>query len=538
MSRSIRHAHEPSATETLVDIEDDQWKPQSNGDAKFKTQQQERQTDCPPVIPPTNLSRTLVLCFDGTGDSFDADNSNVVQFTSLLRKGDKAQQLVYYQSGIGTYVAPKTVSAVTSKALQVLDMMFAWHLDAHIMDGYEFLMQNYQSGDRICIFGFSRGAYTARCLAGMLHKVGLLTADNKQQVPFAYKMYTRVDDVGWAQATDFKRSFCLDVPIEFVGVWDTVDSVGAVVDRRLPFLTSTKVIKTFRHAVALEEHRAKFQANLWNEPTAAEEELGKVRPCPSTNPESKSPPMSEDRKERQKTDVKEVWFAGCHCDVGGGSVTNCTRHSLARISLRWMVRECFAAESGIMFNANRLRDVGINPATLYPVVLQRPPPADSSISTIQVPVWHKKGTTEGEAQSTLFSSLKYLWPLGSKQKDASHTESHQVEPFLSEEDEEVKDVHSAKYDQLDHKWGWWLLERVYLPMRDAGYERITHWRVNRGRPRAIPEPKEGKKLYVHRSVKMRMALVDPKTKKNYMPPSLTAAVSPWLKKADMIEWVD
>ncbi|KIY61727.1 hypothetical protein CYLTODRAFT_495095 [Cylindrobasidium torrendii FP15055 ss-10] len=538
MSRSIRHAHEPSATDTLVDIEDDYLKPQANGKAQFKTQE-ERQTNCPPVIPPTNLSRTLVLCFDGTGDSFDADNSNVVQFSSLLKKGDKAQQLVYYQSGVGTYVAPKTVSPTTSKALQVLDMMFAWNLDAHIMDGYEFLMQNYQSGDRICIFGFSRGAYTARCLAGMLHKVGLLTADNKQQVPFAYKMYTRVDEVGWAQATDFKRSFCLDVPIEFVGVWDTVDSVGAVVDRRLPFLTSSKVIKTFRHAVALEEHSAKFQANLWNEPTPEEEELGQVRPCPSTNPESKARPMSEHLEERQKTDVKEVWFAGCHCDVGGGSVVNYTRHSLARISLRWMVRECFAAESGIMFDANRLRDIGMNPATLYPVVLQRPPPADCSISTIQAPIWHNKGTAEGESQSILLSSLKYLLPLWYKHNNAvHHHETHHVEPFLSEEDEEVKDVHSPKYDQLDNKRGWWLLESVFLPMRDAGYDRITHWRVNLGRPRVIPKPKEGKKLYVHRSVKMRMALVDPKTKKNYMPASLTAAVSPWLRKGDMIEWVD
>ncbi len=76
-----------------------------------------------------------------------------------------------------------------------------------------------QGGDKICIFGFSRGAFTARSLAGMVHKVGLLPADNHQQVPFAYKMYTRTDNVGWEQSKAFKKAFSVDVEIEFVGVW-------------------------------------------------------------------------------------------------------------------------------------------------------------------------------------------------------------------------------------------------------------------------------------------------------------------------------
>ncbi len=91
-------------------------------------------------------------------------------------------------------------------------------------------------GDKICIFGFSRGAYTARALAGMIHKVcarsimsgsnvidrsqvGLLPAGNHQQVPFAYKMYSRDDETGWTRSTAFKKAFSIDVEIEFVGVW-------------------------------------------------------------------------------------------------------------------------------------------------------------------------------------------------------------------------------------------------------------------------------------------------------------------------------
>ena len=110
-----------------------------------------------------------------------------------------------------------------------------------ISGGYEFLMQNCAScsflslracladpfrssppdeaGDKICLFGFSRGAYTARALAGMLHKVGLLPSHNHQQIPFAYKMYSRTDELGWKQSTAFKKAFSVDVTIEFIGVW-------------------------------------------------------------------------------------------------------------------------------------------------------------------------------------------------------------------------------------------------------------------------------------------------------------------------------
>jgi uncharacterized protein (DUF2235 family) len=122
--------------------------------------------------------------------------------------------------------------------------MVAWNIDSHVMDGYQFLMQNckYYSvvsfmltyiagvidteGDKISIFGFSRGAYTAQSLAGLLHKVGLLPADNLQQIPFAYKMYTRTSPSGWDQSSEFKKAFCTDVPIDFLGVWyDLIFSV-------------------------------------------------------------------------------------------------------------------------------------------------------------------------------------------------------------------------------------------------------------------------------------------------------------------------
>jgi len=114
------------------------------------------------VIPPSHDARTIILCFDGTGDQFDTDNSNIVQFFSMLKKDDKSQQVVYYQAGIGTYTIPQIATPLTARILKTMDMAIGNHLDAHVMGGYEFLMENYHAEDKICIFGFSRGAYTAR----------------------------------------------------------------------------------------------------------------------------------------------------------------------------------------------------------------------------------------------------------------------------------------------------------------------------------------------------------------------------------------
>lgn len=502
----------------------------------------------PATIPPVHDHRTLVLCFDGTGDQFDADNSNIVQLFSLLKKDDKTKQMVYYQSGIGTYVSPKVATPVMSKVSQTLDAMIAWNLDAHVMDGYEFLMQNYMDGDRICIFGFSRGAYTARALAGMLHKVGLLPASNHQQVPFAYKMFTRADPLGWEQSNAFKEAFSIDVTIEFIGVWDTVSSVG-LIPRRLPFTTSNTVVRTFRHAVALDERRAKFKANLWNKPLPHEENLGtsktpkvdasKVQHKKTTGDSDQSEKhssfirISEEEHELTQlerqyselqgkpTDIEEVWFAGCHCDVGGGSVSNKTRHSLARISLRWMIRECFKTNTGIMFDAERLKNVGLDPQTLHPFVTPRPPSRSPGSSKIMKQPKEEK---------------RWRFPWSKKPPAAPSTPpsekdgllSRPPSPFppvasVSEEEEELLDALSPKYDQLKLKPFWWILEFIPMEYRfQVGKDNrwVSYFGPNKARSRIIPRQRScGFK--VHRSVKIRMEAEhehhNPKKQKKYTP---------------------
>ncbi|KAF5377885.1 hypothetical protein D9615_006800 [Tricholomella constricta] len=572
---SIQHAQEGTAfslTDTVVDHGDNSGRPtltsafsgitltttNSEPISNFDTRQPMRKEMTidprltPPTIPPEHPNRTLVLCFDGTGDQFDGDNSNIVQLVSLLKKNDRSKQMVYYQAGIGTYMSPKVATPFTSKIHKTLDEMFAWNLHAHVMSGYEFLMQNYVEGDKICIFGFSRGAYTARSLAGMIHKVGLLPADNHQQVPFAYKMYTRADDVGWEQSNAFMLAFSVDVDIEFLGVWDTVDSVG-IIPKRLPFTTSNTIVRNFRHAIALDERRAKFKANLWNRPTVEEQHLGvQTQPVVTSSPQPlkekdrkgslsyqsstlRTPKESEEerrlsnferiysQKEKHVTDIQEVWFSGCHCDVGGGSVTNKTRHSLARISLRWMVRECFKTNSGIMFDSQALRTIGLDPSTLFPYVTPRRPPLPVGSEAYQM---LKKPSFFRQLLSSLRREAKAEYAVTVTAPANGNIE------HIDEELEDLRDALSPIYDQLKIKRSWWVLEILPLNLRyqNGNNEWITYFSSNLARPRFIPKQKRNG-VNVHRTVRLRMDANPPeesKKKKKYKPKAHFSVEPTWI----------
>lgn len=498
----------------------------------------------PPTIPPTHANRTLVLCFDGTGDQFDADNSNIVQLVSLLKKNDTSKQMVYYQSGIGTYTTPQVANSFTSNISLTFDLMLAWNLDAHVMGGYEFLMQTYTAGDKICLFGFSRGAYTARSLAGMLQKVGLLPAHNIQQIPFAYKMYTQCDNVGWEQSNLFKKSFCIDVDIEFIGVWDTVDSVG-LIPRSLPFTTSNTLVRTFRHALSLDERRGKYKANLWNRHKSYEENLSNTQD-PASHPvkigaslrldlededSSRKPKRwaseKEERilrlleelhakKEKRATDVEEVWFAGCHCDVGGGSVSNKTRNSLARIPLRWMIRECFKAGTGIMFDCEGLRQLGLDPLTLYPFVTPRPTPIPVDNAVIR----ERPQMSPSWIQRSLSFLRNLLLPRSVVDIVPApvNATADEAIPVGTEEEEDLKDALSPMYDQLELQPAWWILEVLPLKLR---YQRgdcswVSYVGLNRGRERYIPS-QHNSGLKIHRTVKTRMDAFCPGSSRKYLP---------------------
>ncbi|KAK0099256.1 hypothetical protein ONS96_008490 [Cadophora gregata f. sp. sojae] len=477
--------------------------------------------------------RTLVICLDGTGDKFDNDNSNVVNFVACLKKDDPSQ-VTYYQSGIGTYDGHGLKSGISA----AVDMAVGSGLGIHIKDAYRFLMQNYREGDKICLLGFSRGSYTVRCLAGMLHKVGLLPAHNRAQVSFAYNFYKDDTPSGWTMSAQFKKTFCINVNVYFVGVWDCVSSVGFF-PRKLPFGKSpTNSIMWFRHAMALDEHRAKFKICQYqhSDPAAGQnggiggleegkremvrrkgrEQAGWVRRvfggCFGGKPtvgvrhgeeDAKSMSSDKEQEKREKdfekadqsahqrvsTDVLEVWFAGCHADVGGGAVANGERHMLSRIPLRWMIRQCFECNTGILFSTAALAETGIDVPTVWPVYKQtRKPVVGPSPCTVEMyeagdlPPLRRRSTALG---------------VDDEQEDKKETPQRKPSPrplsdfdLLPEHVEDHFDAMAPINDQLEQAKGWWALEfwpvKVRVQKKDSEeWEKVV--RMNMGRFRAVRE---------------------------------------------------
>ncbi|KAE9961203.1 hypothetical protein BLS_003231 [Venturia inaequalis] len=501
--------------------------------------------------------RTIVVCLDGTGDQFDNDNSNVVHFVSCLKKHDPNKQATYYQSGIGTYDKGGLKNGIGA----AMDGAVGSGLGVHIVDAYKFLMQNYREGDRICLLGFSRGAYTVRCLAGMLHKVGLLPASNHAQVNFAYDFYKNQTEEGWKMSADFKKTFCTDVNVYFVGVWDCVASVGFL-PRKLPFSKSpTNSIGYFRHAMALDEHRAKFKICQWQqqdpgnngaqkdvphqgidrrttfddtpkakfkrtfncfgsgkeekalaqaqENAAAEKKAKNARQHSfhihddedeSDNQSAKTVEQTRletsfnalDAKNRTnpvcKTDALEVWFMGAHADIGGGAVPNERRHMLSRIPLRWMLRQCFECNTGILFDVAALAEQGLDIHTLYPVY--QPPTQPTAIPLNSVVERYETKTLpaiQDRSKMLPIGEEPYIAPPFAPNSD--HHYAH-----LPECTEEHFDSLEPLNDQLVQAKGWWLLElwpvKVRILQRD-GDGWVKKVRCNLGRYRAIRdrEPK-------------------------------------------------
>ncbi|KAJ7471879.1 hypothetical protein FB451DRAFT_310413 [Mycena latifolia] len=487
---------------------------------------------CPPAHD--GGYRTLVLLFDGTGDKDDDDISNVIALRNMLHpRDDTERQLVFYQQGIGTKHAQvpgtKTDLPLVGSVSRTFDKAFAWSLEEHITEGYKWIMQNYREGDKICMFGFSRGAYIARAVGAMVNKVGLLPPARTDKVGPAFQSFERKGKDTWTESAAFrKENECRSIVIEFIGVWDTVNSVGVLRAKALPFTASNSSVRTFRQAVSLDEHRARFRSNMWNPP--------------STDPKKQPRPVV--------TDVDQVWFSGCHADVGGGSVPNGTRPNLADIPLRWMVRECFKANTGMMFDAAKIAAIGIAPDSLYPVVKPRPAALectpDLRVSTKPI----LKPGVLSRTSSWLASWFKT--PPKPAEPDFS------VYATYSEEKLDLVDALAPIYDQLViNRVQWGGLELLPLQMWSVVNRAFEH-RQNRGRGRTILPPADvaltdaaaavakgqvpldprWAKVRVHRTVKTRMACPGDGTTPQYVPKALLGGLT--LDKVDptLIEWVD
>ena len=279
------------------------------------------------------MARNIVICCDGTGNQFGASNSNVVKLYKTLISD--AGQVAYYHPGVGTMGARAALTGIEQWWTRILGLAFGYGISDNIADAYQYLMREFHPGDQVYVFGFSRGAYTARALCGMLHVVGLLTEGNDALIPYAIRLIKR-KHIDFAVAADFKRTFSRECKPHFVGVWDTVSSVGWVYETvTFPFTRATKNpdLNIVRHAVSIDERRAFFRQNAFGTPHDAHQ------------------------------DIKEVWFAGVHSDVGGSYRE--AESQLSQIALQWMLAE--AEQAGLRIDAERKADIlGAKPPYVAP----------------------------------------------------------------------------------------------------------------------------------------------------------------------------
>jgi uncharacterized protein (DUF2235 family) len=273
------------------------------------------------------MPRNIVVCCDGTGNQYGCANSNVVKLYWTLSEEDK--QTAYYHPGLGTMGSRNALSVVGKWWTRVRGLAFGYGFSDNIADVYSFLMGEFQPGDKVFIFGFSRGAYTARALCGLLHMFGLLTPGNEALIPYAVRLYKSNDPRKFEIAPGFKSTFSIPCSPYFLGLWDTVSSVGWILDPiytkggHLPYTATLPDQSVLRHAVSVDERRAFFRQNLIHEPL----------------PETQN--------------LKQVWFSGVHSDVGGSYAE--ADSGLSKIALRWML--CEAQSAGLMLDPQKVVDV-------------------------------------------------------------------------------------------------------------------------------------------------------------------------------------
>ncbi|ESK89907.1 hypothetical protein Moror_795 [Moniliophthora roreri MCA 2997] len=251
------------------------------------------------TLAPPRSSNNLGDVAGGGGTSTQYA-TNVLRLARSVKSVDENgnKQIVFYQSGVGSEANFAGDPVTGTTALQALGTAVA----SKIRDAYVFIAQNFEDGDDICLFGFSRGAYTARKLSGLIDRIGLLTREN---LGYFFQIWRQLIDNETPQIPPDTRH----PDIKCVGVWDTVGSVYKEIDAlNIADTTLPKTVKVALHAVSLQENRKKFLPTLWTIPQ------GGLQP---------------------NQVLKQVWFPGAHSDVGGGY----QRHELADISVYWMAGE-------------------------------------------------------------------------------------------------------------------------------------------------------------------------------------------------------
>jgi len=278
------------------------------------------------------MSKKLVVCLDGTWNDADSEKAetNVALMARAIRatpnKDTAESQIVLYLRGVGT---------AGLRVQRILEGATGLGLDDTIRSAYMFIAQNYMPGDQLYLFGFSRGAFSARSLAGLIGSCGILRRERLSDLGKAWAFYKSegertpklfVEKTGTQTHENAK--------IEFLGVWDTVGALGipsgvfsSINNREYGFhnTSPSSITKHAYHALAIDEFRDEFVPTLWT---------------------GQEPPGCK---------IQQVWFAGAHSDVGGGYVDR----KLANIPLLWMAEK--AKECGLVLDEDMLKNYGSDP---------------------------------------------------------------------------------------------------------------------------------------------------------------------------------
>src|SRR4051812_7386675 len=264
--------------------------------------------------------KRLIVCCDGTWNRPDqldrgvAAPTNVSKVHQALAEQDAQgnAQIAHYLTGVGTRPGEHLLGGGLGVGLS-----------RNVQDCYRFLVDNYEPGDELYLFGFSRGAFTARSAVGLVRNSGILRREHRDRIEEAYKLYRKRGDQHHPNsdaAKAFRAAYAHDeIHVQFVGVWDTVGALGIPIDGFRPPLLSklwtfhdttlSSYVRNAFHAVSIDERRRPFRPTLWEQQEGAQQRL------------------------------EQVWFTGVHCNVGGGY----RDPGLSEIALLWMVeraREC------------------------------------------------------------------------------------------------------------------------------------------------------------------------------------------------------
>lgn len=315
------------------------------------------------------MAKNIVILCDGTGNEIGVTISNVLKLFRIAEKSE--DQRVWYNAGVGTIGQQNPWTRFTQKARAVFGLATGLGLDDHVLAAYYFLCSNYREGDKVYLFGFSRGAYTVRALAAFVHVMGVIRPDQLNIAGYAWTAFKRAsakdkrratpqlsraadpqhaDDLGSTSQADDAATIAPEhrklnpleqawhfsrviggrsIAIEFVGVWDTVASVIVPNTEQLSFSLQTlrftrtnPSVKRFRQAMAIDEKRRMFRLNAWGEPQDFH-----------SNPFDRAGDIAQD--------IKQVWFAGVHADIGGGYKE--LGSGLSKYPLAWMIEEAVGA---------------------------------------------------------------------------------------------------------------------------------------------------------------------------------------------------